>query len=153
MAPDSPAPAPANARDPTFRSYTSSQAKLYASQRLSYPEALYRTVLDHHVATGGHLDSVVDVGCGPGNATRDVARSFKRALGVDPGEAMIAAAREHGGVTREGEEIRYVVGAAEELAGVEGVEAGAVDLVTAAMAVGLLYCFRGCWLSDTGPLV
>ena len=141
MAPDSTGTAPPLApppkpSDPTFRSYSSKQAATYASQRLSYPSQLYAAVLEQHAATGGSFGKLVDVGCGPGNATRDVAGEFDEALGVDPGEAMIAAAREKGGRTRTGAEVRYVVGAAEELVGVEGVGEGSVDLVTAAMAVG-----------------
>ena len=119
--------------DPTFRSYNSEQAKVYASQRLSYPELLYSAVLSHHSSTGGQLGLLLDVGCGPGNATRDMARSFEHALGVDPGEAMVVAAREQGGVTATGSEIRYVVSAAEELVAVQD---GEVDLLISAMAVG-----------------
>jgi ubiquinone/menaquinone biosynthesis C-methylase UbiE len=122
--------------DPTFRRYTQDQAKVYASQRLSYPSELYEAVLAYHSSTGGQFDLLVDVGCGPGNATRDVARSFDRALGVDPGEAMIETARGLGGKTRADEDIGFVAGAAEELLGVPGVQEERVDLVTAAMAVG-----------------
>lgn len=130
-------PPPAAPSDPTFRSYNTTQAQAYATQRLSYSSALYATVLTHHESTGGAFDFLLDVGCGPGNATRDVARSFDRALGVDPGEAMIAAARERGGRTRSGEEVRFEVGPAEAVSAVEGVPAGeGVDLVIAAMAVG-----------------
>lgn len=32
---------------------------------------------------------LLDVGCGPGNATRDVALSFDEAIGVDPGVSGI----------------------------------------------------------------
>ena len=138
MASDSTATAAAAAKhsDPTFRSYSSTQAATYASQRLSYPSLLYNAVLEYHAATGGQFSQLLDVGCGPGNATRDVAVSFDRALGVDPGEAMIAAARGKGGKTRDGGDVKYVVGAAEELGNVEGVGEGSVDLVIAAMAVG-----------------
>lgn len=125
--------------DPTFRRYTQDQAKVYASQRLSYPSELYEAVLAHHSSTGGQFGLLVDVGCGPGNATRDVAHSFDRALGVDPGAAMIETARGLGGKTRAGEEIGFVAGAAEELSDVPGVREGRVDLVTAAMAVGGIF--------------
>lgn len=128
---------PSKPNDPTFRSYSTEQAKVYASQRLSYPEVLYNAVLEHHASTGGQFGLLLDVGCGPGNATRDVARSFERAMGVDPGEAMIGAAREQGGHTKTGQEIVYVLGQAEELVKVEGLEEGSVDLLTSAMAVGV----------------
>jgi ubiquinone/menaquinone biosynthesis C-methylase UbiE len=134
--------------DPTFRRYTQDQAKAYASQRLSYPSELYEAVLAYHSSTGGQYDLLVDVGCGPGNATRDVARSFDRALGVDPGEAMIETARGLGGKTRADEDIGFVAGAAEELLGVPGVQDGRVDLVTAAMAVGGVSYSTSFWVAS-----
>ena len=121
--------------DPTFRTYSSSQAKIYATHRLSYPSALYDTVLKYHFDMGGQFNLLLDVGCGPGNATRDVALSFERAIGVDPGAAMIEAARELGGKTKAGKGIRYEVCPAEEISGVEGLEKGSVDLLISAMAV------------------
>ncbi|KAH7417046.1 S-adenosyl-L-methionine-dependent methyltransferase [Cadophora sp. MPI-SDFR-AT-0126] len=120
--------------DPTFRSYTAEQAKQYASHRLAYSQALYDIVLNHHTSTGGKLDLLLDCGCGPGLATRDLALSFDQAIGVDPGAAMIAAAQEIGGKTKSGDEIRYVVAAAEDISGIEGLQPESVDLLTAAMA-------------------
>jgi SAM-dependent methyltransferase len=121
--------------DPTFRSYTCSQAKIYATHRLSYPAALYDSVLKYHSETGGHFGLLLDVGCGPGNATRDVALSFEKAIGVDPGASMIEAARELDGKTKAGEGIRYEVCPAEEISKMEGLEEESVDLLISAMAV------------------
>jgi len=121
--------------DPTFRSYTAEEAKRYASERLAYSQALYDVVLNHHTSTGGKLDLLLDCGCGPGNAPRDLALAFDQAIGVDPGAAMIAAAQEIGGKTKSGTEIRFDVAAAEELSSVEGLQPESVDLLTAAMAV------------------
>ena len=73
--------------------------------------------------------------CGPGNATRDLAPSFDQAIGVDPGTAMVSAARNLGGQTKSGEDIRYVISPAEELFRIKEVAPGSVDLFTAAMAV------------------
>lgn len=124
-----------NPSDPTFRSYTLEEAKIYATHRLSYPEALYNKVLEHHASTGGQFGLLFDVGCGPGNATRDVALSFDEALGADPGEAMIGAARDLGGKMKSGKGIRYEVSGAEEISGVEGLARESVDLLISAMAV------------------
>lgn len=121
--------------DQTFRSYTSEDAKIYTAHRLSYPEALYNTVLEYHASTGGQFGLLLDLGCGPGNATRDVATSFNEAIGVDPGDAMIVAARDLGGKTKSGKGIRYEVAASEDLSGVEGLERESVDLLISAMAV------------------
>lgn len=121
--------------DPTFRSYTAEEAKRYASERLAYSQALYDVVLNHHTFTGGKLDLLLDCGCGPGNATRDLALAFDQAIGVDPGAAMIAAAKELGGQTKSGNDVRYDVAAAEELSSIAGLQPESVDLLTAAMAV------------------
>ncbi|RDW64005.1 hypothetical protein BP5796_10507 [Coleophoma crateriformis] len=132
MASPTPAEAAPPNTDPTFRSYSASQAQTYATYRTSYPERFYRTILDFHHATGGQDGFLVDVGCGPGNATRDLARFFDVALGVDPGAGMIEAARGLGGVTKRGGPVAYEVAAAEEFARVTGEQP--VDLVVAAMA-------------------
>jgi ubiquinone/menaquinone biosynthesis C-methylase UbiE len=121
--------------DPTFRSYSVEQAKSYASSRLSYEQALYDTVLNHHAATGGQFGLVLDCGCGPGNATRDVALAFDHAIGVDAGESMIVTAKEVGGKTKSGEDIRYEVSPAESLSHLSSLKPGSVDLLTVAMAV------------------
>ena len=121
--------------DPTFRSYSSEQAKLYAAHRLSYDPAIYETILKHHANTGGQTGLLVDVGCGPGNATRDLAPSFDRAFGVDAGPAMIGAARSLGGKTNSGSAVQFEVSPAEQFSRAEGIEPGTVDLVISAMAV------------------
>lgn len=121
--------------DPTFRSYSFSQAALYASARLSYPPALYDALLSYHASTSGAFDTVLDVGCGTGNAVRDLARSFEVAIGVDPGEEMIKAARRLGGNTAVDDPIAYYVAGAEELDTVEQLGEKSVDLLIAAMAV------------------
>ncbi|RAK97297.1 uncharacterized protein BO80DRAFT_458268 [Aspergillus ibericus CBS 121593] len=62
--------------DPTFRNHSSEQAKKYTEARGSYKSKLIELVLRHHGGTGGKFDTLLDVGCGPGNATRDLALSF-----------------------------------------------------------------------------
>jgi len=121
--------------DPTFRSYSAEEAKLYAASRLSYSENIYNKVLDHHAATGGKFDLLLDVGCGPGNATRDLSLSFERTIGSDPGAQMIKAANTLGGKTKSGKDIEFVVAAAEDISQIKGLEPGSVDLLTSAMAV------------------
>ncbi|TGO64156.1 hypothetical protein BCON_0008g00030 [Botryotinia convoluta] len=121
--------------DPTFRNYTSTQAAKYAAHRLSYSSKLYETVIHHHEKTGGQFNLVLDLGCGPGNATRDIAGYFEEAIGCDAGEAMIGAARELGGKTKSGKDIVWAVGSGEEFMGLEEVREGTVDLITVAMAV------------------
>ncbi len=55
-------------KDPTFRNYTAAQAQAYAQGRNHYPPALYELIVSHHTSTGGKTDSLVEIGCGPGNA-------------------------------------------------------------------------------------
>jgi SAM-dependent methyltransferase len=122
-------------KNPTFRSYSAEQAKAYATHRLSYEPAIYDKVLEYHSETSGQFGLLLDVGCGPGNATRDVALSFDQAIGVDPGDAMIDTARELGGKTKSGSEIQYEISPAEEISRVRGLEEGSVDMLMATMAV------------------
>ena len=140
-------------KDSTFRSYSAEQAKVYATQRLSYSAALYDTVLKHHSETGGQFGLLLDVGCGPGNATRDVALSFDQAIGIDPGASMIDAARGLAGKTKSGKEIRYELASAEEMSDLKGLEPNSVDLLTAALAVSIHNCLPSQKLIWTGSLV
>lgn len=128
--------------DPTFRFYSSSQAALYASARSSYHPALYDAILSYHTSTSGVLHTVLDVGCGPGNAVRDIARYFEVAIGVDPGEEMIKAAQTLGGTTAVDDPIAFCVAGAEELGTVEQLGESSVDLLIAAMAVRSHTCQR-----------
>ena len=124
-----------NPTDPTFRSYSAAQAQTYAIERRSYSNELYDIVLKYHKTTGGKSDQLLDVGCGPGNVTRDLSIAFDHAVGIDPGAEMIAAARSRNGKTRAGNEIKFEIKSAEECSKINGLQAGSVDLLTAAMAV------------------
>lgn len=148
--------------DPTFRHYHASQAVSYAKARGSYSSELYSNVLSYHSSTSGAFDTLLDVGCGPGNATRDLASYFLHASGADPGAEMINEARRNGDdkVTASGEPITFFVGAAEQIA--EKVKDSSVDLLVAAMAVSSLrllsYCIivvcSSSWLNSfAGTLV
>lgn len=123
------------ASDPTFRSYKPGQAQLYAAARPAYPPVLYEHIFAEHAASGGGFGFVLDVGCGPGRATRDIAPAFEHAMGVDPGKEMISVARERGGETNKGEKIQFEVCEAERIVSAPVMSPGAVDLITAATAV------------------
>jgi SAM-dependent methyltransferase len=105
---------------------------------------LYNTIIDYHVKSGGRRNVLVDVGCGPGNATRDLATWFDHAVGLDPSVEMINRALQLGGRTKSGQHLKYAVSTAENIShGITDVlpnvkDLGRVDLLTAAMAVSIL---------------
>ncbi|KAI0597176.1 methyltransferase [Biscogniauxia sp. FL1348] len=116
----------------TFRSFTRADASSYAQFRSEYHATLYNTLLKQHTSTGGQLDTLVDVGCGPGTAVRALAPHFQHAIGFDPSEGMISGAKELGGTSGGGEPIRFEVSSAEDLSGIAD---NSIDLITAATAV------------------
>ncbi|KAK7718863.1 hypothetical protein SLS57_005973 [Botryosphaeria dothidea] len=122
-------------KDTIFRNYSATAAQTYATIRPSYPAELYSFILSRHEQTGGQFATLLDVGCGPGNATRDLAPAFEHATGADPGAEMIAMATKLGGKAKESA-ISWRVAGAEEIADEEkaGFAEGNVDLLTAAMA-------------------
>lgn len=119
----------------TFQSYTSEQAHNYSLVRPTYPPALYTLILDYHFSHGGKFTTLFDVGCGPGNATRDLAVHFENAIGCDAGEGMMEAARGIGGKSGTGKDIRWVVGRGEDMSAVED---GVVDILSVASEFSVL---------------
>ncbi|KAF2230116.1 S-adenosyl-L-methionine-dependent methyltransferase, partial [Viridothelium virens] len=119
-------------RDPTFSTFTSEQAKHYANSRPSYPTELFQCVFDHHAANGGSFKKLLDVGCGPGKATRDMLPMFEEVIGIDAGPEMIKTARELGGTTKSGKEVQYEVSRAEEIDKIAGLQEETVDMITGA---------------------
>lgn len=116
--------------DTTFRGYTPTQVEEYARRRGGYPRALIDQVIKAHTSTGGCLGSLLDLGCGPGSATRDVAPHFDHADGIDPGIEMIRTAKALGGQAKKSQ-IRFMNGDAEDCAGIPD---KSIDLITAATA-------------------
>jgi trans-aconitate 3-methyltransferase len=120
----------------TFRSFNSEQGKNYAQVRPTYSLKLYQAILDHHTSTGGELNTLLDVGCGPGFATVGLAPHFVHAIGIDPSEGMIETARSTGGTSSTSEPIRFEISNAEELGQTlsPAIPDSSVDLITAATA-------------------
>ncbi|KAH9898968.1 methyltransferase [Xylariomycetidae sp. FL2044] len=121
----------------TFRSYTHQQGTGYAQSRRDYPDWIYQHILEHHTSTGGSLDTILDVGCGPGTAVRRLALHFTHAIGLDPSEGMLSSAKSLGGTSRTAEPIRFEIATGEDLGSnlVSPIAHSSVDLVTAATAV------------------
>jgi SAM-dependent methyltransferase len=133
---------PDELRDSTFRNYKIEQAAAYAKGRGSYPEVLYHLIQGHHIRNNGEFDVVLDVGCGTGGATRDLASFSLNVTGTDPGQAMITQATSIGGRTVSDAQVLYEVLGAEDLHFSKTVKEQSVDLLTAAMSV---------WLPCGGP--
>lgn len=81
---------------------------------------------------------LLDVGCGPGNATQDLAKCFDSAIGLDPGRELVETASHLGLTTATGESVKFLLSAAEDIDKVAALAPGSVDLLTAAMSVSVL---------------
>ncbi|KAK5651595.1 hypothetical protein OQA88_11868 [Cercophora sp. LCS_1] len=114
-------------QESTFRTFTPSQGANYAQHRLTYHQDVYDAILHHHTSTGGNLSTLVDIGCGPGLVTRDLAPHFTSAIGLDASEGMITTAQS----LSTDPAISFHVSSAEDLTPVTN---GSVDLITSANA-------------------
>jgi ubiquinone/menaquinone biosynthesis C-methylase UbiE len=120
----------------TFKSFTKDQGDNYAQYRRGYHPDLYKRIINHHTSTGGELNTILDVGCGPGTASRALAPQFAHAIGIDPSEGMINTARSLAGASSTSEPIRFEISTAEDLGShlSPPVEDSSVDLITASTA-------------------
>ncbi|CAE6415610.1 unnamed protein product [Rhizoctonia solani] len=115
----------------TFAKSTFNAAS-YASFRPTYPRSLYDFIYAYHgQSRRAGWERVVDLGCGTGQATLEVADQFKEAIGCDPSEGMVEnawLAAEQSGRARKPE---FVVSQAEKLSFLGD---NSVDMVVAAQA-------------------
>ncbi|KAF2475303.1 S-adenosyl-L-methionine-dependent methyltransferase [Lindgomyces ingoldianus] len=127
---------PSSSTETTFRSFSHAQGTNYAQNRRDYHSKLYQIIIDYHTSNGGELNTILDVGCGPGTAVRTLAPRFSHAIGIDPSEGMITTARSLGGVSYNSEAIRFDISTAEDLGSnlSSPIPDGSVDLITAATA-------------------
>jgi SAM-dependent methyltransferase len=98
-------------------------ADLYARVRPGYPAALFDDLAT--VASLGPTSAVLEVGCGAGQATGDLAARAGRLVALDPGEKLVEAARRRAPAKAE-----FVVARFEDYAP----PPGAFDLVASAQA-------------------
>lgn len=132
-----PAPAAAPARDErTFRAFTKDQGANYAQHRRGYHPKFYKDLIDRHTSTGGELQTLLDVGCGPGTATLALAPQFKHVIGLDPSEGMISTARSLASSSPTPEHVRFEISKAEDLGShlSPPIQDASIDLITAATA-------------------
>ena len=85
------------------------------------------------------MQVLLDVGCGPGNSTRPLARYFDSAFGIDPSPEMINTAKTLSAAspkeTASGKTIDFSVGRAEEMHGPFREPGNHIDLLTSGTAV------------------
>lgn len=113
---------------PRCRKSTFSAAS-YATFRPTYPASLYQRVMDYHK---GAKTLCLDLGCGPGIATREMGTRFTRAIGTDPSAGMIAQAQKTSAETKPPTpNISYQQSSAESI---PFLESGSVDCIVAAQA-------------------
>lgn len=126
--------------------FSAQQGKSYAQNRRSYSPKLYDSIVDFHKATGGQLKSLLDVGCGPGVAVRDLGPLFTTAVGIDPSRGMVDTARSLGGSCAGPAPIRFEVSSAEELGCnlASRIPDGSVDLIVAANSAHY-FCMERFW--------
>ncbi|KAL4758908.1 putative S-adenosylmethionine-dependent methyltransferase [Aspergillus foveolatus] len=121
----------------TFRSYTSGQGKNYAQNRLDYHQDVYNLIVEHHTSTGGKLDTLIDVGCGPGNVASNLSKHFVHTIGLDPSEGMIATARAlNSSPADDSGKLRFEVSTAEDLGSnlSPPIADSSIDMIVAATA-------------------
>lgn len=85
------------------------------------------------MASGGRSMQLLDVDCGPENATRDLGGHFKYVVGANPSPQMIAVASDVNEETANGTKIQCMVSPDSETDEVEGFVEGMVDVVVASM--------------------
>ncbi|KAF3911935.1 hypothetical protein ABW20_dc0108180 [Dactylellina cionopaga] len=129
----------------TFRDFTKDQGYEYAKYRRDYHPSLYQKIIEYHTAKGGRLGTLLDCGCGPGTAVRNLGLHFAHAIGVDASGGMINTAKSLGGVTSTSEPIRF------EISGDFGASVsppildGSVDVIIVATAAHW-FDMSGFWL-------
>ena len=74
-------------------------AELYSKFRPTYPEAFYDMILEYHKQTGGGANFLLDIGCGPGEASLPLIGKFRNLILTDMSSTMISRARKNCKVT------------------------------------------------------
>jgi trans-aconitate 3-methyltransferase len=112
-------------------------AASYASFRPSYPPALYQHLLAYHK---GPRNVCLELGCGHGVVSRNLAPHFKRVIATDPSPNMVKQAQAQTPAS-DFPNVQVNQGTAENLS---AVESGSVDMVCAAQAAHW-FDFKRAW--------
>ncbi|CAR31107.1 ZYRO0E10032p [Zygosaccharomyces rouxii] len=110
-------------------------AKSYSSSRPSYPDEFYRVIDEYHV---GARNRLIDVGCGPGVATFQLAdklKPFNQIFGTDISNTMVERARGRKGENFEKYEgVNFEVSPGDDFSFLKGPD-NKCDMVTAVQCV------------------
>ncbi|KAF9874745.1 hypothetical protein CkaCkLH20_07882 [Colletotrichum karsti] len=98
----------------------------YAAFRPSYPASLYKTILAYHNAQSAN-GTALDLGCGHGLISRELASHFGKVVAIDPSAGMVKQASE----STKDPKITFRQGSSEDLSFLED---KSVDLVVAGQA-------------------
>ncbi|KAI8179226.1 hypothetical protein K4K51_003805 [Colletotrichum sp. SAR 10_75] len=98
----------------------------YAAFRPSYPASLYKTILGYHNAKSSN-GTALDLGCGHGLISRELAPHFSKVIAIDPSANMVKQASE----STTDAKITFRQASSEDLSFVED---QSVDLVVAGQA-------------------
>lgn len=104
-------------------------AHVYAQYRPIYPNSVYTTILEFYENGKGrncNYELAVDVGCGNGQSTVPLCKSFKHVIGCDVSEQQIAFA------PKDNSNLMFRVGLGEDLGFLKD---NSVDLITSFQAV------------------
>ena len=121
----------------TFTAFNPSQASSYLRGRGVDNDNLSNLITSHHASKGGQFRNLLDLGCGPGNSTRPLAKYFDEVIGCDPSKGMIDTARKmsnEAGEKREtktGKKIEWEVATAEDCLEEMKREEREVDMISA----------------------
>ncbi|KAB5595927.1 Trans-aconitate 3-methyltransferase [Ceratobasidium theobromae] len=111
---------------------SSFNAASYASFRPTYPSSLFSFIYAYHAQSGrAGWEKVVDLGCGTGQATLEIANQFKQTVGCDPSKGMIENAQLSAQQSKLEQKPTFVVSSAENLSFLED---NSVDMAIAAQA-------------------
>lgn len=104
----------------------------YNNARPTYPQSFYKTLMKYHESKEGHVsknnDLAVDIGCGTGLVTFKLDKYFKKVIGTDPSETMIAQCN-----SKSVNNITFKVASAEEFP--EEIAENSVDIITGAECI------------------
>jgi SAM-dependent methyltransferase len=109
----------------------------YSTFRPKYPSALFDGLVETMTKHGSPMQTLVDVGCGTGQALEPLLGKFERAVGVDPSASQVAACEKYTRDVVRNQKLNTQVSAVVGNASAFNLPAdvGAVDLVTVAQAM------------------